>query len=247
MNNSAATTRKWLRDGKERIFRFKIPLSLERALMNRLRALTIATTLLAVLALILMIREPRFFATSLVIGTLVMIIDYIVEYKGVTNNDWNYPVRPLSFHRIPIELPIFFFSCGILITFVFYSFSNPIMLAVFNPSSHIMALSVAQMMLLILGLVFLVMYFLKMCESIVFGALPISIAIYLLFPEPWILVISILPVYLDYYLEKRLVKSAHIEYDNYDEEVAINVAFSYFPLTLFILGIVALTYNHLVF
>jgi hypothetical protein len=47
-------------------------------------------------------------------------------------------------------------------------------------------------------------------------------------------------MYIDYYLEKRLVKSAHIKYDRYGEEVATNVAISYFPATLFILGVVAI-------
>jgi hypothetical protein len=37
-----------------------------------------------------------------------------------------------------------------------------------------------------------------------------------------------------------MVKSAHITYDKYDEEVATNVAISYFPTTVLILVLVGL-------
>ena len=99
--------------------------------------------------------------------------------------------------------------------------------------------SYAQLTLFVIGAFFMFQYFRGKIKSLVFWALPISVALYLSFLEPWILVISIFPMYIDYYLEKRLVKSAHIKYDKYGGEVATNVAISYFPTTLFILGVVA--------
>jgi hypothetical protein len=104
----------------------------------------------------------------------------------------------------------------------------------------IAGLSYVQIALFLIGAFFMFQYFRGAVKSLVFWALPISIALYLSFSEPWVLVMSIFPMYVDYYLEKRLVKSAHIKYDRYGEEVATNVAISYFPATLFILGVVAI-------
>jgi len=100
--------------------------------------------------------------------------------------------------------------------------------------------SIVQIALFLLGAFFMFQYFKGAVKSVVFGALPIGVALYLSFSDPWMLVVSILPMYIDYYLEKQLVKSAHIKYNRYDEEVATNVAISYFPAALFVFGCIAL-------
>ena len=214
--------------------------------MNRLKLLSIITTLFALFTLFIMTHSPAYFITAIIIGFLAMVLDLIVEYKGVSADEWNYPARRLSFRKIPIELMYLFFSCGVIITFVFSCFRTPIMDTMFIASSGIAGLSIAQIVLLSIGVFFTIQYFRRKCRTMIFAALPISIALYLAFPEPWILVISILPMYIDYYLEKRLVKSAHIQYSGYDDEVAINVAISYFPVTIFAIGLVALVYSILI-
>ena len=241
--NGVTHTKEWAGAAKERIFNMELPQPMERALRNRLRFVSIITAIFALFTLFIMAQAPAYFATALIIGFIAMLLDFLVEYKGVSGNEWDYPVQHLSFRRIPIELPLLFFSCGVLITFVFCSFSTPIMDTFFTTSSGIAGLSVIQIILASTGAFFMLQYFRKKCKTLVFGALPISIALYLAFPEPWILVVSILPMYIDYYLEKRLVKSAHIQYNKYDEEVAINVAISYFPVALFILVLVALVHR----
>jgi hypothetical protein len=168
-----------------------------------------------------------------------MVIDFFVEYKGISKRAWDYPATYLSFRKVPVEVPLLFFSCGILVTFAFYCFSTKPMIMLIS-NSVIAGFSYVQIVLLLIGVFFMFQYFRGAVKSLVFWVFPLGIALYLSFPEPWVLVISIFPMYIDYYLEKRLVKSADIKYDKYGEEVATNVAISYFPTTLFILGVVAL-------
>ena len=49
-------------------------------------------------------------------------------------------------------------------------------------------------------------------------------------------------MHIDHCLEKRLVRSAHIDYDKYDEDLAVDVTFVYFHASISILGFVALVY-----
>jgi len=240
--NGVAVTMEWVENATERVFNIDIPLPVDRALKNRLRVLSIITAIIALVMLLILVREPRYFATALMIGIITMVIDFLIEYKGINENEWNYPVRHLSFSKVPMELPFMFFSCGIIVTFVFYAFSAQKITSLFNISED-MALLLFQVFLLSTGMFFIVQYFRKKCSTIIFGMLPIGISIYLAFPESWILVISIIPMYMDYYIEKRLVRSADIEYDDYSEAVATNVAISYFPTTLLILSLVALIFH----
>jgi len=221
----------------------EISQQMEKALMNRLRLLSIIAAIFALFTLFVMVQSPAYFVTAIIIGLLAMVLDIIVEYKGISADEWGYPARRLSFRRIPIELLILFFSCGVLITFVFSCFRTPIMDTIFLASSGILGLSIAQIALLITGVFFMIQYFRRKCRTMIFSVLPISIALYLAFPEPWILVFSIVPMYLDYYLEKKLVKSANIKYDGYDEKVALGVAITYFPVTIFVIGLVAVIYS----
>lgn len=239
-DNGIAATHEWAQSARDRVFNMEIPPAMERVLKNHLRMLAIISMVLAAVLLILMLPSPRYFFTALVMGFVGATIDLVVEYKGVKQNDWNYPARRLSFRRIPIELPVLFFSCGIVATFVHYSLSNPITDIVFTPQTSMASISYIQIALVATGTIFLVQYFRGSIKSLTLGALPIAIALYLSYPQQWILVISIIPVYMDYYLEKYLVRTAHITYDNYGEEVATNVAISYFPVTIILLMLVTI-------
>ncbi len=243
--NGIAVTREWAHTTKDRIFNMEIAPAMERVLKNRLQLIAIISLIIGAILLIAMIHSPRYFLTALVIGLIGAAIDFAVEYKGITQNDWNYPVRYLSFRKIPIELPLLFFNCGILATFTHYAFSNPHTYMFFEQSAALGGFNYAQIALIATGTFFLAQYFMGTIKSLTFGALPLALALYLSYPTPWMLVISIVPVYIDYYLERRMVRSAHITYDLYGEEVATHVAISYFPVTLIILGLVTIILHYI--
>ncbi len=223
---------------KDKIFNMGISQKLEFVLKKRILYLTVFAGFLAAVALFFMIQAPSYLLTSLLVGFIAMVADFIIEYKGISRNEWNYPYQHISFGDVPLEVPLLFFSCGILATFAFLHFSSQPMVTII--SSPVMAgFSIVQISLFLLGAFFMFQYFRGEVKSLVFGALPIGVALYLSYSEPWVLVVSILPVYIDYYLEKRLVKTAHIKYDMYDEDIALNVAISYFSTTLFIFGCIA--------
>ncbi len=239
-DNGIAATYEWAQSARDRVFNMEIPPSMERVLKNRLRMLAIISTVLAAMLLIFMLPSPQHFFTALIIGFIGASMDFAVEYKGVKQNDWDYPARRLSFRKIPIELPIIFFGCGIAATFVHYALSNPITDIVFTSQTSMASMSYIQIALIAIGVFFIVQYFRGNIKSLTLGALPIAIALYLSYPQQWILVISIIPIYIDYYLEKHLVRTAHITYDNYGEEVATNVAISYFPITIILLVLITI-------
>ena len=238
-NNKIKQTKTYIEDFKNKIFNLDIPRCMEIAIRNRIRFLSIVAGFVALIAFFIMFQEPLYLTASLLTGLIAMVIDFFVEYKGISKRAWDYPATYLSFRKVPVEVPLLFFSCGILVTFAFYCFSTKPMVMLIS-TSVIAGFSYVQIVLLLIGVFFMFQYFRGTVKSLVFWILPLSIALYLSFPEPWLLVISIFPVYIDYYLEKRLVKSADIKYDKYGEEVATNVAISYFPTTLFILGVAAL-------
>ncbi len=239
-DNSIAATKEWANKARTRIFNMDLPPPMEQVLKNHLRMLAILSMVIGVVLLAIMWAEPRFFFVALIAGALAAAIDLAIEYKGVSQSDWEYPVGYLSFRRIPLELPILFFNCGVAAAYVYYAFSNPVTDSVFEPRTMLGGLSYAQVALIATGLFFLVQYFRGTLKSLTFGILPLAMALYMSNPEEWILVISIIPMYLDYYLELRMVKSAHITYDKYDEAVATNVAITYFPAAVLILVLVGL-------
>lgn len=241
--NSIANTKCRVENVKSRIFNMDLPLPMEKILRNRIRIVSVITTLVAFVTLYFMLSAIAYILTALIVGCIAMTIDFIVEYKGINKNDWNYPHQNICFRKVPLEIPMLFFSCGVITTFIFYSFSKPVMNIVFSASPLIVSVSFVQMFLLLLGIFFMAQYLRRKCKSLVFGALPLGIALYLEFSEPWILILSIFPMYIDYYLEKRLVKSAQIKYNGYSEEVATNVAITYFPTSLLIFGLVALVHE----
>jgi len=237
--NQVKQTKAHINDIKNKFFNMDLPQRMEIVLRNRIRFLSIVAGFVALVTLFIMFQEPLYLIASLLTGLIAMVIDFFIEYKGISKRAWDYPATYLSFKKVPIEVPFLFFSCGILATFVLYCFSaQPMVMIISTPV--IAGLSYVQIVLFLIGAFFMFQYFRGKVKSLVFWALPISIALYLSFSEPWVLVMSIFPMYVDYYLEKRLVKSAHIKYDRYGEEVATNVAISYFPATLFILGVVAI-------
>ncbi len=224
---------------KNKLFNMDISQRMEIILRYRIRFLSIVAGFVALVTLFIMSQEPLYLIVSLVTGLIAMVVDFFIEYSGISKRAWDYPATYLSFRKVPVEVPLLFFSCGILATFALFCFSaQPMVMIISTPI--IAGFSYVQIALFLIGVFFMFQYFTGTVKSLVFWALPISIALYLSYSEPWVLVISIFPMYLDYYLEKRLVKSAHIKYDKYGEEVATNVAISYFPATLFILGVVAI-------
>ncbi len=247
--NSAANkikkTKTQVNDLKNKFFNMNISQHMEIILRNQIRFLSIIAGVVALIALFSMFIEPTYVIASLLTGLIAMIIDFFIERHGISKRSWDYPTTYLSFRKVPIEIPLLFFSCGILATFALYCFSTqPMVMIISNPV--IAGLTYVQITLFLMGLFFMSQYFTGKIKSMIFWILPFSIALYLSFPEPWVLVLSIFPMYIDYYLEKRLVKSAHIKYDKYGEEVSMNVAISYFPTTLFILGVVAILLHILI-
>ena len=69
-----------------------------------------------------------------------------------------------------------------------------------------------------------------------FGVLPLALGVYLWYPEPWFLVLALLPMYIDYFLERKMVKNSDVKYEDYNQEMAINVALCYFPIALLLFG-----------
>ncbi len=207
--------------------------------VRRVWALTIAAGIAATAALFLMSMDPPYLLASLLAGTTAMAIDFVIEHAGISKRRWDYPGARLLLRNVPLEVPLLFLFCGILATFITFLFSKQ-PLSTLISFQVITGLSLVQIALLIIASYFMVQYFLRNIKTLIFWALPLSIALYISYPEPWLLAISIFPMYLDYYLEKRLVKSSDIAYEGYGEDVAINVSISYFPTMLLILGVVAM-------
>jgi len=205
---------------------------------RRILPLTIATGIAALVALFLMSKDPPYLLVSLLAGTAAMAIDCVIEHAAISKKKWDYPGARLRFWNVPLEVPLLFLFCGILATFITSLVSRQ-PLSTLISFQVIAGLGLVQIVLLIMASYFLIQYSLGNVKTLIFWVLPLSIALYISFPEPWLLAISILPIYIDYYLEKRLVRSSDIAYEGYGEDVAINVSISYFATTLLILGIVA--------
>ena len=189
--------------------------------------------ILALIALLTMSGEIIYVLAALLTGLMAFIFDYIIEYAGILNGKWEYPRSSEGFMRVPLEVPLMFFFGGILATFLLFllsrpSLSNIISFQLFD------VVSMPQLILITLAVIFILQYFAGIIKSLIFWAMPLSLAAYISYPEPWILVLAVLPVYIDYYLEKRLVPSNDISYEGYDEDVAINVAVSYFSVALLV-------------
>jgi hypothetical protein len=200
--------------------------------------------MLAIIMLIVMTNYPSFFITGLIIGLAAAIIDFIVEYKGIKRREWDYASTRFTLMGVPLQLPILFFSTGVAIAFFLDIYVQPM----FSPEFFTLAaepIGFVQVLLFIMSIYYLAMYFAGRMKSIMFGILPLALAIYLWFPEPWFLVLALLPMYLDYYLEKRMMKKKELSYENHNQEMAINVALCYFPLALLLFGIAVLLNNWL--
>jgi hypothetical protein len=224
---------------RNRVFEMNIPLQVEQILRNKIQSLSLFSGFLAMAALFSMALSPLYFIAALMAGLISAVVDFIIEYRGISKKVWDYPIQNISFKKVPFEVPLLFFNCGILATFLFYFFSFDSNNAIFfGPIAF--GLSFIQILFFTAGIMLLYKYFTGSTGSIVFGALPIGIGVYLFSMEPWVLVISVIPVYMDYFIEKRLVRSAHIVYDGYGEAVATNVAMSYFPLSLFLFWMIAM-------
>ena len=187
--------------------------------------------ILAIIMLIVMTNFPSFFWTGIIVGLSAAIIDFVVEFKGIKRREWDYASTRFTLMGVPLQLPVLFFSTGVAIAFFLDIYIQPM----FLPEFFTLAaepVGFVQLILFILGIYFLVLYLGRKTKSIMFGILPIALSVYLWFPEPWFLVLSLMPVYLDYYLEKRMIKTGDIAYEGHNQEMAINVALCYFPLAL---------------
>ena len=214
--NQLKQTKTQLNDIKNKFFNMNIPQHMEIILRNQIRFLSIVAGVTALIALFIMFKESAYIMAALSTGLIAMIIDFFIERQGISKRSWDYPATYLSFRKVPVEIPLLFFSCGILATFALYCFSTqPMVMIISNPV--IVGLTYVQIALILIGIFFMSQYFTGKIKSMVFWILPFSIALYLSFSEPWVLVLSIFPMYIDYYLEKRLVKSTHIKYDKYGE------------------------------
>ena len=197
------------------------------------------TCLVAVVCLVLMLPRREYFLTAVTVGILAFFWDFIIECFGVSKSLWKYSKERFAIAGVPLEVPLIFSSCAIIVTFWFYAFeTNPMANDFLDPVLG--GLSLIQLGLIITGIFFMIQYFRKKIYTMVFWLLPFGIAFYLAYPEPWILVLALIPMYLDYFIERALVRRKKIEYEEYDSELAINVAISYFPVTVVLLGLIAL-------
>ena len=229
---------------KLRFLNMPITIQGEKIIKDKLTLLAAISLSIAVFLLLVMTDMPAFFFTAIIIGTIAAAIDFLVEYKGIRFTDWDYASRNLTFKSVPLQLPVLFFSTGVAVTFIVESFTASITNEPFNAISGL-NISPIQILLFIVGFIYLYRYFTHAVDSITFGALPVAIALYLWYPEPWMLVLSIAPIYIDYHLEKRMVNSADITYDNYSFEKAFNVAVSYFPSALIMFALATIIYHFL--
>lgn len=201
--------------------------------------ITAASVFVAAVALALMWPRPEYFYAALVAGTLSFGADFAVEYIGIKRGEWRYASKGPAVGKVPLLVPTLFFCLAIITAFWYYGFMT-------NPArSHVLdaafsGLSPLQIFLSILGLLFLIQYFRGKVNNLTFGLLPLGVALYMAYPEPWLLALAIIPMYLDYFIEKFMLKKKAMEYADYDEELAASVAISYFAAALFLLGLFAL-------
>lgn len=209
-------------------------------------SLTIFVGSVAFVSLIFMFNQPGLFLIALLVGLMAFCIDFLIEYGGIHKKRWGYPKSSLLVKGVPAEVPTLFFFCGILVTFTFYLFSG-MFFGEIATYQLVNGVGLIQIILFIIAVFFLIQYLTNKIKTLTFWALPLALALFTSFSNPWFLLISTVPVYIDYYLEKRLVISSEIAYGAYDEQLAINVAISYFPTTLLILGLVAVLVSFLNF
>jgi len=208
----------------------------QRITFNRIWVLTLLSGIAAMAVLFLLFDDSVTLLASLLTGTTAMTIDFVIEHIGIKRSNWDYPMNKRMVCKVPLVIPILFFFCGILVTYAVHTFSIDHTNGV-AAGFEVFGLDPLQIFLMFTALFFAVQYYIGNIKTLIFWALPLGIALYLWFPEPWMLAISIFPMYLDYYLEKRLVKKTEIGYKNYDEDMAINVSVSYFVTSLLIFGV----------
>lgn len=242
MDQAAGSVRNAMEGAKLRFLNMPLTIHGEKIIKDKLTLLAAVSFSIAIFLLLVMTDIPAFFFTAIIVGTMAAAIDFLVEYKGIHFMDWDYASRNLTFKSVPLQLPILFFSTGVAATFIVDSFTAPITNEPFNTLQGL-HISPIQILLFTIGAMYLYRYFTHAVDSITFGALPVAIALYLWYPEPWMLVLSIAPIYIDYHLEKRMVNSADITYDNYSFEKAFNVAVSYFPSALIMFAMATIIYH----
>jgi hypothetical protein len=200
---------------------------------NWLTGISIISLVLAIIMLAAMTNYPSFFFTGIIVGLTAAVLDFAMEYKGIRRREWRYTSNRFSLMGVPLQLPALFFSTGVAVTFMLDTYVQPMIhLDFFSLAAE--PVGFVQMILLLVGGCFLVQYLAGKTRALMLGALPVGLAVYLWFPEPWFLVLSLIPVYVDYYLEKRMTRTGEITYKGFDQEMAVNTALCYFPIAMFL-------------
>jgi hypothetical protein len=209
-----------------------------------LTGLSAISLVLAAIMLIAMTNFPSFFFTGIIVGLAAAVLDFGMEYKGISRMEWGYTSNRFSLKGVPLQLPALFFSTGVAVTFMLDTYVQPMVhLDFFSLAAE--PVGFVQIILLVLGGTFLALYLAGKTRALMLGALPVGLAVYLWFPEPWFLVLSLIPVYVDYYLERRMTRTGEITYDGFNEEMAVNTALCYFPIAMFLFSSAILLNNWL--
>jgi hypothetical protein len=209
-----------------------------------LTGLSIISLGLAAIMLIAMTNFPSFFFTGIIVGLAAAALDFVMEYKGIRRREWDYTSNKFLLWGVPLQLPVLFFSTGVAVAFLLDIYVQPMIhLDFFSLAAE--PVGFVQIILLLVGGYFFVLYMAGKTRALLLGTLPIGLAVYLWFPEPWFLVLSLIPVYLDYYLERRMTRTGEITYDGYDQEMAVNIALCYFPMAILLFSSAILLNNWL--
>ncbi len=208
---------------------------------SRLQPFTVFTMMLAALSLYAlweMTHWSGFMPAALAIGGFAFLFDFLLEYLGVKTLKWRYQMGK-SVVGVPLLIPLFFLFGGILATFAFYILNAPEVTKALADCFLLDGISLLQFIFLALAAFFLTGYFLRPANNcLTFGLLPLAFALYVEFNQPWMLLLSLLPVYVDYYLEGRMVKKKEITYKDGNAPLAHLVALTYFSTTLLLMGLV---------
>jgi len=178
---------------------------------------------------------------GIIVGLLAAVFDYILEYKGVIKNEWDYPTEHVKFMKVPIIIPFFSFLSGIFMSYIYFKFTYSSEVDIKNAKNY------AQIILFVFGLYGIYRYFIDSKFKLIWGLMPIALSLWMMVPYDWIIFVSILPMYADYYFETRfLVKRYGIKYEGYDANAAIVIALPYFAFSVILLSIVAKLHEILV-
>jgi len=89
--------------------------------------LAIVAVVLSILAIV-KVDDPQLKNRMLLGGLFAVVVDLLVEWRGITNGGWAYSESVLFFElgeaSIPLELPLIFFSGGLIAVYAIYSIKD---------------------------------------------------------------------------------------------------------------------------